>query len=225
MSESQPDAKRDLSIADLHHAAMRLGVTLAAIQAVCEVESNGAGFLKDGRPKILFERHVMYRLLKQAGRDADAYVPRYSHVVNPMRGGYGDSRFEQARYVVAHMIDVDCAIGACSWGSFQIMGYHWQRLGYASARAFAEAMAKDERSQLDAFVAFLLADEKLLTALRDRNWAVFARLYNGPAYRENRYDVKLANAYARFVSLRPFPYAPRPPLGVVVPTSSGREQA
>ena len=198
MSEVATTTNRDLSILDLQHAAKRLGVTLAAIQAVCEVESSGAGFLKDGHPKILFERHVMYRLMKQAGKDADAYVEQYGNVINPLRGGYKGGKYEHARFVIAHMIDPDCAIGACSWGRFQIMGYHWQRLGYASATAFAEAMKRDERSQLDAFVAFILADEHLLRALRARDWVTFARLYNGPAYRDNRYDTKLANAYAQF---------------------------
>ena len=35
----------------------------------------------------------------------------------------------------------------------------------------------------------------LLKALQSRKWADFARLYNGPAYKENLYDVKLARAY------------------------------
>ncbi|MGQ5524835.1 N-acetylmuramidase family protein [Chitinimonas sp. PSY-7] len=198
MSEAQANTNRDLSIADLRHAAMRLGVTLPAIQAVCEVESRGAGFLQDGRPKILFERHVMYRLLKQAGKNADAYAARYVDVVNPIRGGYVGGAGEHKRFDLAALLDEGCAIGACSWGRFQIMGYHWQRLGYDSAKAFADAMASDERKQLDAFVAFILADEKLLAALRERDWTAFANLYNGPAYRVNRYDTKLASAYAQF---------------------------
>ncbi|WP_328515044.1 N-acetylmuramidase domain-containing protein [Ralstonia pseudosolanacearum] len=34
------------------------------MRAVNEVESRGSGFLPDGRPVILFERHVMYRQLQ-----------------------------------------------------------------------------------------------------------------------------------------------------------------
>src|SRR5690606_7984441 len=37
----------------------------------------------------------------------------------------------------------------------------------------------------------------LLQPLRRKDWARFARLYNGPGYAQNRYDEKLAQAYAR----------------------------
>jgi hypothetical protein len=37
-------------------------------------------------------------------------------------------------------------------------------------------------------------------ALRQRDWAAFARGYNGPGYRANRYDAKLAQAFARHSS-------------------------
>ena len=45
---------------DLIAAADRLDVPLASIKAVNEVESSGRGFLADGRPVILFERHVFW---------------------------------------------------------------------------------------------------------------------------------------------------------------------
>jgi hypothetical protein len=38
----------------------------------------------------------------------------------------------------------------------------------------------------------------MLTALQAKNWAEFAKRYNGPAYAQNRYDEKLAKAYAKF---------------------------
>ena len=53
---------------------------------------------------------------------------------------------------------------------------------------------------LDAFVRFILADPTLLKALRAGAWATFAKQYNGPAYKENMYDVKLQRAYARFAA-------------------------
>src|SRR5690554_4118721 len=52
---------------DIIRAAQALGVEPAAIKAVNEVESRGRGFLPDGRPVILFERHVMRRRLLDYG--------------------------------------------------------------------------------------------------------------------------------------------------------------
>ena len=37
----------------------------------------------------------------------------------------------------------------------------------------------------------------MIGPLRRKQWAKFASLYNGPGYRQNRYDEKLATAYAR----------------------------
>jgi hypothetical protein len=75
------------------------------------------------------------------------------------------------------------------------MGDHCKSLGYADAEAFVAAMVSGEAAQLDAFVGFVKKN-KLDDELVRHDWAGFARGYNGPAYRANRYDEKLAAAYA-----------------------------
>jgi len=37
-------------------------------------------------------------------------------------------------------------------------------------------------------------------ALRKKDWATFARRYNGPGYAKNSYDTKLKSAYDRFAA-------------------------
>jgi hypothetical protein len=192
---------RHLGHDDLAEAATRLGVPVAAIMAVNNVESQGKGFLADGRPVILFERHQLYRLLVAAGADADALAVRYPALINPKRGGYAGGAAEWSRFSSATQITADypmLAAQACSWGQFQIMGYHWQHLGYDNPEAFFSAMHNGEAGQLDAFIRFIEAEPALHKALKARKWADFARLYNGPAYKENLYDVKLARAFEKF---------------------------
>lgn len=192
---------RLLSEADLVQAADRLGVPLAAIKAVNQVESRGRGFLDDGRrPVILYERHVMFQRLEAIGLDAPALAGKYPNLVSAQRGGYAGGASEYARLLSARTIDSGCALESCSWGQFQIMGYHWQALGYAGIDAFVTAMVTNEAAQLDAFVRFIEADPALLKALKSRKWADFARGYNGPAYKANLYDVKLARAFDRFAA-------------------------
>lgn len=77
------------------------------------------------------------------------------------------------------------------------MGYHWKTLGYASAEAFVIAMERSEDNHLYAFVKFIQADKDLHAALKARKWTEFAKRYNGSAYKENLYDMKLARAYDR----------------------------
>lgn len=187
-----------LSMRDLHKAAEQLDVPIACIRTINHVESRGCGFLSDGRPVILFERHTMYRQLKAQGYDAESLSLRYPNIVNKQRGGYAGNTAEHMRLKLAQTIDGTCAIASTSWGCFQIMGYHWERLSYASATAFADAMSTSESLQLDAFVRFIKTDPTLHKALKSRKWAEFARLYNGPAYRDNLYDIKLARTYAQY---------------------------
>lgn len=186
-----------LGHADIKVAANKLEVDCASVQAVHEVESRGHGFLPDGRPVILFERHVMYRRLQAAGQDADALAAKYPNIVNPLRGGYSGGAAEHFRLATAMGIDPQYALESASWGLYQIMGYHWQDLGYQSAGDFHEAMSLSEPAHLDAFVRFILVNPPIHKALKSKKWAEFARLYNGPAYRENLYDAKLARAYER----------------------------
>lgn len=194
-----------LSEADLQQAAARLGIPLAAIKAINTVESNGAGFNYAGRPVILYERHVAYRMLGETGMDiaeADALAARYPNLINPARGGYAGGPAEWSRLTQAKRITPPAiAYAACSWGQYQIMGYHWQRLGYASIDAFVAAMKSGEAAHLDAFVRYIEADPALLKAIKAKKWADVARLYNGPAYKENLYDIKLARAYDRYAAL------------------------
>ncbi|TRX75270.1 N-acetylmuramidase domain-containing protein [Pseudomonas mangiferae] len=191
----------------LREAADRIGVPLAAMQAVNAVESNGAGFLSNGRPTLLFERHVMYErlLMPRPGESRDTrqatvdeLVRQYPNIVNPVRGGYVGGTAEHQRLALACQLDGNAGIESASWGLFQIMGYHWQRLGYPNPQAFANAMADSEGHQLDAFVRFIESDTALLKALKGCKWADFARRYNGPAYARNLYDVKLKRSFERF---------------------------
>lgn len=189
---------RTLTGGDLSLAAESLGVDVASVRAVTHVESRASGFLPDGRPVILFERHVMRRRLAELGRDVDLLQRYLPEIINGVPGGYKGGSAEHDRLYLAQQIDFDSAVESASWGLFQIMGFHWQVLGYESAKAFARAMNQSEGQQLDAFVRFIKADAGLHRALRSKNWADFAARYNGPAYSKNQYDVKLAEAYKEF---------------------------
>jgi hypothetical protein len=170
------------------------------VRAVNEVESNGSGFLPDGRPVILFERHVMYDQLKKAGKDADALALQFPNVVNKTRGGYAGKAAEYMRLAQAIQIDEVCALSSASWGLFQIMGYHARRLDYHDVQEFVAAMRTSEGAQLGAFVRFIAADPVLQKALAGAKWPAFAGAYNGSDYKANLYDVKLERAYNRYLA-------------------------
>ena len=190
-----------LTAADLALAADKLGVESAIVRAINEVESKGCGFLPDGRVVILYERHIMYRQVGAAGLDARALAASYPNLVNPNRGGYVGGAGEHSRLTNACSIQRASAFASASWGLFQIMGFHWEALGYTSAEAFADLMRTGEAAQLDAFVRFVTNDPALLKAMKAKKWAAFAEGYNGKDYAAHLYDVKLARAYDKYKAL------------------------
>ena len=188
-----------LGDADLEQAAAALGVSVATIRAVNEVESRGQGMIPDdGRPVILFERHRFWQQLEQHGVDPAGAAEAWPQVCSRTRGGYQGGAAEYVRLATATLIHPAAALESCSWGAFQVMGYHWKALGYESIDAFVACMKSGEAAQLDAFVRYIAHDPVLLAALKARKWAAFAKGYNGPDYAANLYDAKLAQAYSKY---------------------------
>lgn len=190
--------KPRLTEADKIAAAKRLGIKLSALKAVCDIESRGNGFLDDGRPVILFERHVMYRQLKKQGIKADDFLYAQSDIVNRYAGGYKGGKAEWERFRTASLIHQQSAIESTSWGLFQIMGFHWQLLGYPTALSFTFDMEYNEFRQLHAFCTFIIKNPAMHKALKELRFAEFAKLYNGVDYQKNNYDIKLATAFAKY---------------------------
>lgn len=191
------DVTRLLGQSDIARAAERLGVDEASVMAVNEVESRGSGFLDDGQPVILFERHWMYRLLKTANINPTPWQAKYPGIVNSSTGGYRGGAIEHQRLEKAKTISAHAAVQSASWGLFQIMGFHYDLLGFDAPIDMEAAAHESEGAQLDMFVTFIAADPELHSALRNRNWAEFAEGYNGPAYAKHNYHGRMADAYAR----------------------------
>jgi len=184
---------------DFQTAAKRLQCDVAAIKAVAEVESSGGGFLSDGRLKILFEGHQFYKFTNGAFAKSHPTIcyrrwtkQFYSKGRNADIRGAG----ELARLETAMQLNRSAALMSASYGKFQIMGFNFQQCGFPNVESFYNAMKTGEGEQLKAFCEFVIS-RGLVRPLQSHAWATFARGYNGPAYRENQYDTKLATAYTK----------------------------
>lgn len=197
-----------LSEQDLIDFAQQYELELAAVKAVNDIESKGRGFLLDGRPKILFEGHVFWRQLEKRNITPSGYVSEETKNVlykkwtrSYYSGGAGEyDRMEKAATISSDLQFKEAAYSSASWGAFQIMGYHYKSLGYSTIDGFVSKMNEHEREHLGAFGKYLDVN-RLIRHLQSKNWASFARGYNGPAYAKNKYDVKLKNAYERFLNI------------------------
>lgn len=169
-----------------------------AIKAVHEVESAGRGFI-NGKIKILFEGHIFWSQLAKQGIKPATIQSGNEDILQPKyvpRSPY--YRLDQHyRLEKAARINEEAAYSSASYGLFQLMGFHAKSLGFGSAKEFADYLSVNEANQLEAFGRFIKINNNI-KPLQDHNWAKFALGYNGAAYKTNKYDTKLANAYAKY---------------------------
>lgn len=183
-------------LAAAREAGTREGVDPAVLLAVALVETGGRSLARVGarfEPLIRFEGHYFHRLLPEAlraqARAAGLAHPRAGAVANPP-GQEGRWRLLD----LAAALDREAAFASTSWGLGQVMGAHGKRLGYNSAQALAEAARATVAGQLTVAARFLKlgALDRMLAA---GDFAGFARRYNGPGFRANRYDAKIRAAW------------------------------
>lgn len=180
--------------ADMQAAAARLSVPVSHIKMVRAVESGGKSFDDKGRPVILPEPHIFYR--RTGGKFG---VTAYSY---PKWGDRSYPKSYDGRWTqLADMAEKDeaAALESASWGLFQIMGFHWQALGYVSVKDFAARMAKSEADHLDSVVRFIEKNGLAPAIRRCRagdpdSCRDFAKAYNGAGYEKNAYHRKMADA-------------------------------
>ena len=184
--------------------ASKLNIEPALIYAIIKTESNGVYRTKQGI-RVLFERHICYRLVKE--KHGEAYAKeqhkKYPHLCNPRAGGYGkySKQYKKLNRAI-ELFGSNIAYNSASYGAFQIMGFNHKLCGYESAfEMFSHFHYLDsEKNQFLAFGKFVenYQNGKLLQALKDKNWHEVARRYNGRNYKKNRYAEKLEFFYTKY---------------------------
>jgi hypothetical protein len=178
--------------------AARLGCEAAAVLAVIEIESAGKVYaLVAGRqePVIRFEGHYFDRRLTGEARKR----ARELGLADPVAGAVKNPAGQEGRWRLLNRaieIDAAAALESTSWGLGQVMGAHWEWLGYESVAQLVNTARAGVSGQIDLMGRYI---EKagLTGALQRRDWTAFARGYNGPAFARYGYHTKLAEAYRR----------------------------
>lgn len=194
---------------DFTRSSILLGCQVQTIKAISKVESGAEGaFLEiPGRPPvILFEPHLFSRHTdgKYDGvviPDTDTppgsgNYPKWSYLSYPRwkPGWYGPVFVQHRRLDSAVKLNRNAALMSSSWGMFQILGENYKECGCVSIQEFVNKMYKSAGEQLLLLCHFLLSNRRLIKAVRERNQVAFARYYNGPAYKKNKYDTRLKAA-------------------------------
>jgi len=208
-------------------AAAFVGVDTAMIKAIVEVESAGKGFVEHGIPVILFEAHKFRR---HTGKRFDRSHSHLSKSYPASRKNYARGRTklirgrkEWARLEEAYTLSPEAACKSASYGFPQILGSNYRACGFKSAVHMKEEMSKGLSQQLTAFVKFLKADPRLVRAMKKKDFARIARIYNGRDYAKYGYHNKIRKAYARYKakSIDPIQKPPRESVSLNVMKGGG----
>ena len=136
-------------------------------------------------PNILSENGDNWTLLKpepysSSGKKYDSY------------GKFSD---QEKRFSLARLIDDECAHLSCSWSSMQVMGFNYDHLGFDSVYDLVEC-ASDE---YELFVRYMINNQRALNALKDCDFKVFSKYYNG-AKSKKKYASDISKEYRRLVA-------------------------
>ncbi len=180
---------------DFEEVAKKLGVEVAAIKAVVDIEAGKThqGFVAPGKPLINFDLTMFRRFATRRGVNLSKYSKSHSIIFTSSKGSQTRAH---RRLEAAKTINSNAAIEGTFWGMFQIGGFNWKKCGADNLDDFVTKMSRSERDQLDMFAEFI-TNAGLLKHLQKKNWAAFARGYNGPSYARRGYHTRMASAYAR----------------------------
>ncbi len=176
----------------LEPLSARIGIDKGVAVAVIAVESGGSGMGPDGRMIIRFENHLFWSYWGK--NNANIYNQYFvfnqntswqGHQYRPQSNGpwldvHQNQNSEWAAFNLAATLDALAAKKSISMGLTQILGSNYGAIGYASPDAMFAAFAADEKFQLLGFFNFVKNDQRQITALRNRDYVGFARIYNGP---------------------------------------------
>lgn len=184
-----------LTEADFRIVAEELGVEVATIKAVVEIEAGKAmnGFWAPGVPIVNCDKS-MWRSSRRLVT-SDRKAPASASVPANVPAGYPRRAWQ--KLINARKINEQQANLSTFWGMFQIGGFNYKLCGCKSIEEFVELMSYSELEQLELFVA-LVKNCGMLPALKEKNWAAFARKYNGASYARKGYHTRMAAAYRRY---------------------------
>lgn len=183
---------RTITQSQVSAIAARYGVEYAALMAVITVESSGVGFNPPTGKLIIRFEPTWFKREKTDWQDDTTHTTWENT-------GVGNQAAQWAAFDNAFAEDPDAAMKSTSVGMMQVMGFHFDELGFETVGAMWDYAKVSEANQVGLGMAFIKSEPVLMLALQSKSWELFALHYNGSDYKENEYDTKLLTAYKKFI--------------------------
>jgi hypothetical protein len=157
------------------------------LEAITMVESNSSGFGLENKLKIRVEAHL---LLDENYGDPEAFTghfqagPNYSGFIKRTTGEWYDyhkmgQTGEWNAFELARSINPELAMLNTSMGSSQVMGFNHKRIGYETVQQMWNSFNRSEGNHIYGITNYILSDPQLIKAVKNKDWKVIGKLYNG----------------------------------------------
>lgn len=187
---------RLLTKQELNAIAKKYGWEFPELNAVTLVEGGGHGYdLKTGKILIQFEPSWFKRKKTDWKADTKHTLWQSNKV--------GDQEVEWKAFSNAFASSPDAAMQATSWGKMQVMGFHFDELGFKTVGDFVDFAKESEANQVELGCRFIKLNSKMDGALKRKDFATFAYYYNGEEYKKFNYDKRMQEAFLQSGGVMP----------------------
>jgi uncharacterized protein YgiM (DUF1202 family) len=187
---------------------------VACALAVLCVESSGKGFEQNNSDRMIirFENHKFWKFWGK--HNPQQYRQHFRYSNNKVWRGHewrrepsgewqsfhGRQANEWQVFEFARQLDENAAILSISMGAPQIMGFHFERIGYQSVVEMFDAFAGSIQGQVNGLFDFF--SPRMLQYLKDLAFEDFAGMYNGKGQKKV-YGNKIQKHYVAFKKMMP----------------------
>ncbi|MEO9947441.1 N-acetylmuramidase domain-containing protein [Paraglaciecola sp.] len=187
---------------------------VACALAVLCVESSGKGFEQNNSDRMIirFENHKFWKFWGK--NNAQQYRQHFRYRDDKVWLGHewrreptgewqsfhGVQANEWQVFEFARQLDESAAMLSISMGAPQIMGFHYERIGYQSVVEMFDAFSLNIQGQVNGLFDFF--STRMLGYLRDLSFEEFAGMYNGSGQKQV-YGEKIQKHYVAFKKMMP----------------------
>ncbi len=178
------------------------------------VESSGKGFEQNNSDRMIirFENHKFWKYWGKHHPQQYRQHFTYSHqkvwqghqwradTTSDWQGFHGNQGKEWQVFEFARQLDEHAALMSISMGAPQIMGFHYERIGYHSIQEMFDEFSRSIQGQITGLFDFF--SPRMLQYLQDLDFEGFAGMYNGKGQKKI-YGDKINRHYAAFKKIMP----------------------
>ena len=187
----------DLPLSRAQHLADALALPVDVVQTIAHVESRGSDTAIRFEPHVFLRKHPNY-LLGKENEDGTVGVIPYTRTSKKQSWDSIASHTNLDAFMLAFALDRNAAVEATSFGRFQVLGSWLTQIGGGNSLVGFDAWRANPAVVSDELlIRWFNSNKAAKHAARNRDWATFAKIYNGPG-RVEEYSALLSDANQRY---------------------------